>query len=140
MSLIPFAKKHLASMNPKRGEAEEIACMPGIADRLSNMGAKTVLSASGDIVLGVMGATSILPGVCEVFVLATEDQKRHPLTFAKSVREELYTLKEKYRRIQAVALNDDFHTRWLSWLGFEKEGTLRKFGLHGEDMAMWSLI
>ena len=140
MSLIPFAKKHLASMNPKRGEAEEIACMPGIADRLANMGAKTVLSASGDIVLGVMGATSILPGVCEVFVLATEDQKRHPLTFAKSVRKELYTLKEKYRRIQAVALNDDFHTRWLSWLGFEREGTLRKFGLHGEDMAMWSLI
>lgn len=139
MGITTFAKEHLSAMTPKEGEAAEVAGLPGMADRLVAAGAKTILSASGGTVLGVIGATNILPGVCEVFVLATKDQSAHPIIFAKSVRKELYTLKEKYRRIQAVARDDDFHARWLNWLGFEKEGVLKKFGLHGEDMGMWGL-
>ena len=137
--VVPFTPEHLAALRPKVGEAEEIAGMPGVAARLAQMGAKTILASTAGPVLGIMGLTPVLPGVCEVFVLATRDQAVYPISFAKSVRKELYTLREKYRRIQAIARDDGFHARWLGWLGLEKEGVLRKFGLHGEDMAMWSL-
>ncbi len=126
-------------MNVK-ADAREIADMAGVPERLEALNAASILSADGKTVLAVMGAVPALPGVCEVFVLASEDQQKHPITFAKCVRKELYTLKHKYRRIQAVAKDDDFHSRWLLWLGFEREGVLKKFGIHGEDMVMWGLV
>lgn len=141
MALTIFSREHLARMTPKAGDAAEIvSSAPRLAERLEDMGAASILTPDGKTVLGVMGAVPTLPGVCEVFVLASEAQQHHPVTFAKSVRKELYTLKEKYRRIQAVSRDDDFHSRWLSWLGFEREGVLKKYGLHGEDMVMWGLI
>ena len=141
MALSIFSREHLLRMTPKAGDAEELVkTAPHLADRLEEMGAASILTADGKTVLGVMGAVPTLPGVCEVFVLASEAQARHPITFAKAVRKELYTLRAKYRRIQAVSRDDSFHSRWLSWLGFEREGLMRKYGLHGEDMVMWGLV
>lgn len=140
MSIISFLPIHLQTMRAKSGDAREVAGSPGIADRLETLGAKTILSSDGKTVLGVMGAVQLLPQVAEVFILASEDQRDHPFTFAKCVRKELYTLKAKYRRIQAVSAPDEFHARWLDWLGFSYEGTLQSYGLHGEDMAIWGLI
>lgn len=139
MSISIFCREHLTQMNVK-ADAREVAAMPGVPERLEDLGAASILSNDGKTVLAVMGAVPALPGVCEVFVLASEDQKRHPITFAKAVRKELYILKTKYRRIQAVAKDDAFHARWLGWLGFEREGVLKKFGTHGEDMVMWGLV
>lgn len=137
--IIPFAPYHLKSMRAKSGDAKEVAGSPGIADRLWALGAKTIV-APGNLVLGVMGRVEMLPSVCEVFILASEDQRDHPIIFARAVRKELYTLKAKYRRIQAVSSIDEFHARWLKWLGFEQEGVLKAYGLHGEDMAIWGLV
>ena len=139
MALLPFTREHLALMRVK-ADVIEVAVSPNIGETLENLGAKTIFSADGKIVLGVVGAHRLLPNVAEVFVLASEDQKDHAITFAKCVRKELYTLKAKYRRIQATSICDDFHKRWLEWLGFECEGVLKAYGLNGEDMAIWGLV
>lgn len=138
MALVTFVADHLKAMRVK-ANAKSIAESDGISDRLVSIGAKTILATDGTV-LGVMGAVTLLPNVCEVFILASEDQTAHAITFAKCVRKELYTLRAKYRRIQATAICDDFHKRWLSWLGFECEGILKSYGLNGEDMAIWGLV
>lgn len=139
MALLPFTRKHLALMRVK-ADATEIAAYPNMGETLESIGAKTIFSADGKTVLGVVGAHKLLPHVAEVFVLATEDQKDYPVTFAKCVRKELYTLKAKYRRIQATSICDSFHERWLTWLGFEREGVMKSYGLNGEDMTIWGLV
>ena len=139
MALTLFSREHLARLNA-RADAKAIASSPGLGERLEDLGAKSILTADGKTVLGVMGAVPMLPNVCEVFILASEEQMAHPITFAKCVRKELYTLKAKYRRIQAVSSCDDFHSRWLGWLGFEREGVLRAYGTNGEDMTIWGLV
>jgi hypothetical protein len=139
MSLTFFRREHLQHMDIK-ADARDVAETPGVPDRLEELGAKSILTADGKKVLAVMGVAPVLPGVCEVFVLASEDQARYPVTFAKAVRKELYTIRAKYRRIQAIAKDDSFHARWLGWLGFEREGVLKKFGRNGEDMVMWGLV
>ena len=139
MALVTFVAEHLKAMRVKAG-VEAVTNSDGIADRLIAVGAKTILASDGRTVLGVMGAVNLLPNVAEVFIVASEDQKDHAITFAKCVRKELYTLKPKYRRIQATSICDDFHKRWLSWLGFECEGVLKAYGLNGEDMAIWGLV
>jgi hypothetical protein len=73
-------------------------------------------------------------------VVPTEEQSKHPHTFSRSVKNELFSLKRKYRRIQAIAKDDEFHGRWLSWLGFKREGVLRKYNFEGEDMVIWGMV
>lgn len=139
--LIPFAAEHLEHMAVK-ADAKAVAVAAGTREalvKLAGLGMSRTLM-NGSVVLGVFGAVPTVPGVCEVFILASADQKRFPIIFAKTVRRELYTLKGKFRRTQAVSKNDEFHARWLSWLGFEKEGTMRKYGVDGEDMVMWGLV
>jgi hypothetical protein len=136
--LIPFVPAHLAKMKVK-ADAHEVADTPGVSETLVRLGAKSLVAGDGTV-LGVIGVAPTLPGVCEVFILASEDQTRFPISFARCVHKEVSKLCSKYRRIQAVTANDSFHRRWITWLGFSEEGILRKYGLQGQDMVMWSLV
>jgi hypothetical protein len=136
--LIPFAPEHLARMETKAGTASIIAARPETADTLVSLGAKTICAEDGTVI-GIIGFVPLTPGVCEVFVLASKDQSRFPVAFARCVLKEIGNLCAKYRRIQAVTEDNSFHTRWIMWLGFVREGTLKKYGLNGEDMVMWGL-
>jgi len=140
--LIPFKVGHIAGIDLEEKAAETVARpeMAAALDWLERTGnGKTIASANGRIMLGVMGLVPLIEGVCEVFVVASKDQKQHPATFARTVKKELLELRPKFRRIQAIAKNDAFHDRWLFWLGFEKEGILKKYDFDGSDMAMWGL-
>ncbi len=99
----------------------------------------TLMLNSGKV-LGIIGAVPMIPGVCEVFILASEEQINHPIPFGRLIKREVFTLKRQYRRIQAVSKPDNFHYRWLSWLGFKAEGVLKAYGMNGEDMVMWGLV
>ena len=45
-----------------------------------------------------------------------------------------------YHRIQIRATDDELHNRWLKFLKFEKEGTLRKYDNLGNDMNIWARV
>ena len=137
--LVPFIPEHLDNLDAKVGDAAEAATFPDVADTLSRIGAQTLLTDDRRIVLGILGVVPSVPGVCEVFIIASKDQARHPLAFARCVHREIGKLCSKYRRIEAKTADDEFHKRWITWLGFEREGTLKRYGLHGENMVLWSL-
>ena len=136
-SFVPFVKEHMDLMD-LREDAQEVAAFPQLVPVLEKIGF-TILAADGVTPLGVMGVADTIPGVCEVFIIATKTQSRFPVSMARIVKKELFRLRLKYRRIQATSKGDDFHYRWLSWLGFHPEGVLRKYGLNGEDMIMWGM-
>jgi hypothetical protein len=136
-SLLPFHPDHLSFMRVKK-TAQATMEHPGMVEALKRVG-HTIVASDQKTVLGVIGAVPTVPGVCEVFIVATEDQREHSIGFAKLIRKQLFTLRKEYRRIQAVSVADEFHYRWLSWLGFKAEGVLKKYGLSGEDMIMWGL-
>ena len=89
-----------------------------------------------------MGALELWPGACEVWVIPSTHIKRYSLVFAKLVKKNLKNLEETfgYHRVQVTALNDELHSHWLTFLGFEKEGVLRKYTLKQQDFAMWSRV
>ena len=136
--IVSFSPSHLREMAPTPDAAAVIE-MPGVAEALERTGSKTLLSPAGEV-LGVIGFVPLVPGVCEVFILATHTQRRYPVAFARAVRAELFTLKNKYRRIQSIAKCEQFYFRWLTWLGFKPEGIMSKYGPNGEDMALWALV
>jgi len=83
--LIPFVVEHLERMTVK-ADAKAVAVAAGTRDalvKLAGLGmSRTLMSPDGEV-LGVFGAVPTVPGVCEVFILATEGQKRFPIIFAK---------------------------------------------------------
>lgn len=134
--LVRFAPDHLSRLDVK-DDAKDAAANPNMIPALEKYG-HTLLLADGRP-LAIIGAVPLLPGVCEVFVLASKLQDQFPVSFARPVRRLIFTLRKEYRRIQAVSKTDNFHYRWLSWLGFRAEGVLKSYGLNGEDMIMWGL-
>lgn len=141
--LVPFRREHILGMNIKDSEAATMGRddMAAALEWLETTGnGATLYAPNGKTVLGVLGAVPTVPGVCEVFVIPSKEQARYAKTFVLAVKDKLCSLRPKFRRIQAVSKPDEFHTRWLSWLGFQTEGVLRKYGPNGEDMIMWSLV
>jgi hypothetical protein len=49
--------------------------------------------------------------------------------------------KDEYgiRRFQTVAVDDNLHNRWLSFIGFEVEGLMKEYSVDGEDYKLWAL-
>jgi hypothetical protein len=135
-SIVPFRPEHISGMTVK-ADAQSVAASPVMVSALEKVG-HTLLTNDGRV-LAVIGAVPTVPNVCEVFILASEEQKSHPITFARLIKREVFTLRRQYRRIQSVSKVDDFHYRWLSWLGFRAEGILKAYGMDGEDMIMWGL-
>lgn len=139
--LVPFRREHILGLNVKESEADMLGRddMAAALEWLERTGNGATLFSKDGKTLGILGAVPTVPGVCEVFVIPSKEQARYPKAFASAVRDRLYSLRPKFRRIQAVAKVDEFHSRWLSWLGFKQEGILKRYGINGEDMSMWSL-
>jgi len=81
-------------------------------------------------------------GVATVWQLPSKDVVLHQFGYAKFFRWQLNrTLSENnFHRLQTLCLNDDLHERWMTFLGFEKEGVLRKFGSKKQDYAIWARL
>lgn len=95
----------------------------------------TIVTPGPTIILGIMGAVPLSLHECEVFVLAAEDRKEHPLEFAKTIKRALIGLKEEFRRVQTIGEDTNFYRRWFEWLGFVCEGPVRE----GETKLLWGL-
>jgi len=57
---------------------------------------------------------------------------------ARWIREGLYNyiLANNYERVHAITKDDSALTRWMEFLRFKREATLKKF-FNGEDRVMW---
>ena len=88
-----------------------------------------------------MGVQDLWPGVCELWVIPSKYLHDYALPFARTIRKAMSSgILNSYRRVQIQALDDELHNRWLRFLKFEKEGTLRKYDTLGNDMNMWARI
>ena len=87
-------------------------------------------------ILAVGGAHILWPGVAEAWVLVSPSGKKHGRLFARYAKRRFEgMLKENdIKRMQAtIHATDESGMRFVEWLGFEKEGLMRKYGLQGED-------
>jgi hypothetical protein len=96
----------------------------------------------GHLVLSA-GVWELWSGVGEAWLLPSAQLLARPRGPVRIVRQYLddIALKEGFERVQATT-HADFKRghRWLTWLGFELEGVLRKFGPDGSDHNIYSRI
>ena len=92
-------------------------------------------------VIACGGIWTVWPETAEIWLRLSESHVGHEA--AAELREQMFRWIEEghFNRMQAHS-----QTRWeknckfLSWLGMQREGTLRKFGPHGLDQEIYAWV
>lgn len=73
-------------------------------------------------------------GMATLSLVASEEAANHPIPFGRASRDKIDELAGKYRRLQCtVHTKYEKSIKWLTAMGFEIEGTHRKYGPNGDD-------
>lgn len=80
-------------------------------------------------------------GNAEIWLLPSIWVSSVRFTFVKELRKWLFGVRQDLalNRMQTTCLSDDLHNRWMSFLGFEKEGVMRKYH-NGVDYSIWGRV
>ncbi len=111
------------------------------AKAMLSIGVSNTLIHDGKV-LAIVGAYTLWPGVLEVWVVPSRYVTQYSLTYLKSIKKYVKTLQDGFQphRMQTQSLNNELHDRWMGFLGFTKEGIMRKFGTDKQDYALWSIV
>lgn len=104
-------------------------------------GTCNILIDDGRIIC-IGGWTEVAPGVCEMFVYPSVYAKsswKYQKMFYRETKWWIDYLKQTYRRLQCWGEDTPVSDRWLKHLGFEHEGTCKKFHENGSNLSVWGL-
>lgn len=129
IELQPVQDSHLAHINPIVPGSEEVAKQSvAITDPLYH---ETVLF--DDTPIAIWGVNPMWEGVCDLWIVFDTEAPRHLLSLFKLAKTRLSWLEERgFRRIEAKFFVGAPTLPLAEKLGFEVEGFLKNYGLHGE--------
>lgn len=94
--------------------------------------------------LAIVGCRSVYqrPAVGETFILPDEIMlKKYPRLFIRDIIALEGTLKHMgYWRLQTTGPVTDLQDRWMHFLGYEKEGTMRQYTERREDVNLYGRL
>lgn len=137
-NIVPFKKEHLDRIN--------------LVFEMSDAGKKSLASyddvigytgMEDDTVLATGGVHRMWDGVGEAWLLVGKEGYEKPRTVARYTDLIFQHIQEEYDlfRIQAsVSALDIVANRYARWLGFEKEGIMRKYGPDGSDYIRYARV
>lgn len=132
MTVIDFKPEHLEQIKLKAIHSGEVP--------------KTVMHTAvsvmdGEKPVAIFGGFHFIPGVIHIWGLISDDVREKPLAFHKIVRHliDFYEKKTGPRRIQ-MEVKSDYQEgkKWAEALGFECEGTMKRWGFNGESYDLYA--
>lgn len=145
LKLIDFRPDHVHQIKPREEEAFGVCAEPGYAEKMISVAQGSKVSGTfiiGGEILCIAGYYELWSGVAEVWAMPSIYVRKNALLFARTFKAWVEDLIEnhKYHRLQVHGLDDKTHNRWFQWLGFEKEGVMRKYSRDMEDFAMYARV
>lgn len=118
-----------------RGNRYIFECLEG------EKNSQTMINDTGSI-LGIIVVTPYHAGWVDISMFMSKAiQEEFDKDIYKALQDIVNNLRSKYRR---VSLNgkrsNDKLTKLIKHLGFEEEGVMRKYGWHGEDYTLFSIV
>lgn len=135
--IIPFKKEHIECMDVRTHEAHLIndETLAGLEQSVA--------------ITGIQDGRIISCGGFIPYHHGNADAWQIPSVYIEACAKEyaLYVYKwldktaKEYglRRLETLCINDEFHDRWMSFMGFEEEGIKRQW-LNETDYKMWGRI
>jgi len=148
LHITPYTKEHgqfilSCQMNHKILEADSkwIKLMGDAKNLEQDNLSFTAISNNRPIVSA--GMKMVWGKVAEGWVIGTDEMWKHPISVAKIIKRDFARIakEQDIERIQ-TAVRKDFKTgiRFVEWLGFEREGLMKKWGFDGTDQYMYARI
>jgi len=96
----------------------------------------------GDTVILILGYIEEWPGVIRVFVIPSVYVPQFAKSVVRFVKNSLARLASDfgYHRMFTESLANEQTDKWMRVLGFECEGTLKKYSANKEDYKMWARV
>lgn len=133
--IVEFKKEHLEVMDLRPHEHELIE-LGGDLSYLEN-GVNCTGIVDGRV-LCCGGVIPMMKGNAEIWLIPSVHVSKSTITFVKELKNWLFTVRESLDldRMQTICIDDELHNRWMKFLGFEKEGQLKKY-CNGKDYVMY---
>lgn len=145
LEIVDFHPRHLDVMDMRGFEK-------GGAFGLDDAMARVEIVAKGSIaaatfihdgrILFCAGFNQLWKGVIEVWMVPSVYVDQAPVTFGRTIRRYIERIEKDFKthRLQTTSYDDPFHEKWMAWLGFEKEGTLKKFTHDKKNMCVYARV
>ena len=140
--IIPFIPAHVDLMDVRQSELDGIGS--NCLDRYKLLAENAVgftLIHDGRIIMA-FGYYELWPGVMEIWVIPSAYTHQYPNTVARTMLRYMasFIASHKPHRLQTAALDDDFHSRFMEFMGFVKEGTMEQYSVDKKRYNMWAKI
>ena len=94
-------------------------------------------------ILAITGLVIIHPGMAEIWSFTGKAIDKYKILFAQAsiMVVDFWIRKYNLHRLQAnTHVEHATSIKWLEWLGFEREGLMRKFGASAENFYLYARI
>lgn len=140
--ILPFDAKHIDLLVMRDIERVQISVDPIAAlkfEALANSYQGATIFHDGRV-LACIGFLEMWPGVFEVWAWPSIYVEQYATVYLRTVKEYVKSIEDTFKphRLQSAALADDVHDRWMTFLGFEKEGVMKEYSIDRQDYTMWA--
>lgn len=135
---VPFKKEHLDVM-VLRDHEDRLFANPNIVAALE--GSISEIAIVDGVPVCAYGIAPYLGDLAEVWLVPSVYVEQQAVKVAKGARKWLEDMRVDLgiRRMETLCLADEFHDRWMEFMGFECEGTKRQY-YNGADYKLWGRI
>jgi len=145
ITVFDFKPEHILEMDMRDVERVGFRDSKNFLDRVEYLDEKSegaITLRYGEEILCCAGFWTIWEGVGECWVIPSKTIYKAPKTYVRRIKTYLdnIMLITKFHRMQSTALSDEVHEAWMKFLGFEKEGTMKKFTYDKKDYCMWGRV
>lgn len=119
-----------------------IEVMPDYFEKLDIMSQKNAYTIYKDNeIIAITGWVPTIMNFCQIWFFAAEnlDEKFNKEVYLvfKLILEKV---KQKWERIETTCIENKRNKKFLKKLGFKQECLMKKYGMNGEDMYLYSIV
>ena len=145
MRLERFQLHHIKEIELRDNEKAGLASLPNFLDicRAYEMAGNAWTLFSPEGIVCIAGVFPTWPGVGTAWSFTSELVKKYPLSYFKATKKMMEAIADDMglHRIQTVTrAEDETASRWACHLGFELEGTMKRYSPDGKDCLMFARV
>ena len=141
VKVIDFEPEHIALMEVK----DNVSSSNLKIEKLKFMKERSIHSITllcDERVVLCGGFLPLWPGVIACWMIPSNNVKIAALSACKVIKGYVDAIieREDCHRVQTTSPDDEFHARWMKFLGMENEGVLRKYTPEQDDHCMYARV
>ena len=143
--MVDFHPRHLEIMDMRQEEALGAFSMEDAQERIEAISEASIKAGTfmyDGRILCCAGFSMLWPGVANGWIILFTNGKPDTISFCKLIKGYVDSIMKSFNchRFQTTSFDDPFHERWMTWLGFKKEGTMEKYTHDKKNQCIYARV